>query len=49
MFLDRGRVAAEGTHAGLLATVPAYAEVLAQVAATEADAGPGPGTAGVAT
>ncbi len=30
VFLDDGRVAAEGTHAELLARVPAYAAVLAQ-------------------
>ncbi len=46
IFLSGGRVAAEGTHAELLATVPAYADVLAQqrepaVTRQEADAGPG--------
>ena len=33
VFLDEGRVAAMGTHAELLATVPRYGEVLAQEAA----------------
>lgn len=34
-LLEGGRVVATGTHAELLATTPAYAEVLAQVEATE--------------
>ncbi len=40
VFLDQGRVAAQGTHAELLATVPAYAALLAQAedGAKEADA-----------
>ncbi|MGH9055944.1 MAG: ABC transporter ATP-binding protein [Acidimicrobiales bacterium] len=44
VLLDGGRVVADGTHAGLLATTPLYAEILAQ-----ADAGPdaGPGTPGL--
>jgi ATP-binding cassette subfamily B protein len=35
ILLDRGRVAAQGTHAQLLATSPLYAEVLAQTASEE--------------
>ncbi|MGH9055298.1 MAG: ABC transporter ATP-binding protein [Acidimicrobiales bacterium] len=37
VLLDGGRIVADGTHTGLLATTPLYAEILAQ-----ADAGPGP-------
>jgi ATP-binding cassette subfamily B protein len=33
VFLDDGRVAAMGTHADLLATVPRYGEILAQAEA----------------
>jgi ATP-binding cassette, subfamily B, bacterial len=44
VLLERGRIVADGTHAGLMATEPRYAEVLAHVterapAATTADAG----------
>lgn len=36
VLLDHHRVVADGTHAELLATVPLYAEVLAQAAEFEA-------------
>jgi len=47
VFLADGRVAAQGSHGELLATVPAYADVLAQVAAEDGsdadlDEDPGP-------
>ena len=36
VLIDGGRIVADGTHADLLATVPLYAEVLAQAAALDA-------------
>lgn len=38
-LLENGRVAAEGTHADLLATVPAYAEVLARAEEVDPETG----------
>jgi ATP-binding cassette subfamily B protein len=38
VLLDEGRVAAEGTHTGLLATSERYREVLTAAAAREAQA-----------
>jgi ATP-binding cassette subfamily B protein len=35
LLLAGGRIVADGTHAGLLATEPRYAEVLASVAEDE--------------
>ena len=37
VLLDQGRIVADGTHTELLATVPLYSEVLAQVAGDDAD------------
>ncbi len=37
VLLDGGQIVADGTHAELLATVPLYAEVLAQAAATDGE------------
>ena len=36
VLLDDGRIVADGTHQDLLATVPLYAEVLAQAASLDA-------------
>jgi len=36
VLLDEGRIVADGTHQELLATVPLYAEVLAQAASLDA-------------
>ncbi len=38
VLLDEGRIVADGTHAGLLASTPLYSEVLAQAAREEDDA-----------
>ena len=35
VLIDGGRIVADGTHAELLASVPLYAEVLAQAAALD--------------
>ncbi len=42
VFLEDGRVSAQGTHAELLATVPAYADVLAHADDEDADDVPQP-------
>ena len=36
VLLDGGRIVADGTHAGLMASEPRYAEVLAQIEETDA-------------
>ena len=46
IFLADGRIAAEGSHSELLATVPAYADVLAQVADDPGDDPATPAAAG---
>jgi ATP-binding cassette subfamily B protein len=36
VLLERGRIVADGTHAGLMASEPRYAEVLAHIEEDEA-------------